>query len=196
MPRKISRQVAAIEGSGAAICYTDEIWMRNGRRVNQKKRHAKFSGHIFDRCLPLCIISPSSALIRREVFDGVGLFDETMAVCEDYDMWLRVTSRHPVLFLDEKLIVKQAGHGDQLSTRYTGMDRFRIDSLVRILKSGVLDRDQVSAVMGELRRKCRVYGQGAARRDRQDEAVYYEKLPDVLAALTGCSGSRSPQGVS
>ena len=88
------------------ICYTDEIWIRNGKRVNQKLRHRKYTGWIFEQCLPLCIISPSSVVIKRELFDSAGLFDESLPACEDYDLWLRVTCRHPVLFIEKPLIIK------------------------------------------------------------------------------------------
>jgi len=57
--------------------------LRTDGWLNQKKRHRKYSGAIYEQCLPLCIISPSSAVIKREVFDKVGLFDETLPVCED-----------------------------------------------------------------------------------------------------------------
>ena len=123
---------------GHAISYTDEIWFMNGRRINQKKRHAKYSGFIYERCLPLCIISPSSAVIKREVFDDVGLFDETLPVCEDYDMWLRITSRYAVQFVPRPLIVKRGGHPDQLSRTFDVMDAYRIKSLAKLLESGRL----------------------------------------------------------
>jgi glycosyltransferase involved in cell wall biosynthesis len=57
------------------ICHSDEIWIRNGRRVNPMKKHAKQGGHIFRQCLPLCVISPSAVLIHRDLFNEVGLFD-------------------------------------------------------------------------------------------------------------------------
>ena len=179
-PGKIARQVGAIESEGAALCYTDEVWIKDGRWVNQGKRHAKFSGRIFERCLPLCIISPSSALIRREVFEEVGVFDEAMTVCEDYDMWLRITNLHAVIFLGEKFIVKRAGHGDQLSRRYTGMDRFRIESLAKLLRGGELLPCYRAATQEELRKKCAVYGKGAGKRGRAAEADYYRGLVESL----------------
>jgi len=82
--------------------YTDEIWIRNGVRVNQMKKHQKYSGDIFRQCLPLCIVSPSSVLLRKSVLDEVGGFDELMPVCEDYDLWLRIAARYPFKFLREK----------------------------------------------------------------------------------------------
>ena len=117
----------------AKMCYTDEIWIRQGVLVNPKKRHQKYSGWIFARVLPLCLISLSSALFRKEAFEKVGLFDEGFPVCEDYDFGIRLTFRYPVYFLTRPLIVKRGGHEDQLSQRYWGMDRFRIKALEKAL---------------------------------------------------------------
>lgn len=174
--RKLSIQTQAMEESGMLLSYTDEIWLRNGKRLNQKLRHRKYSGMIFEYCLPLCIISPSSALIHRSVFDDVGTFDESLPVCEDYDMWLRITSRYPVLFIEKPLIIKQGGHTDQLSRAYDGMDRFRIASMARILDSERLDPDLSAKAVGELAKKCRVYAGGALKRGKKDEADHYFDL--------------------
>ncbi len=96
-------------------------------------KHAKFSGWIFEKCLPLCIISPSSAVMRKTLFSKVGLFDEALPVCEDYDLWLRVSARFPIFFIDKKLIIKRGGHPDQLSNRSWGNDRFRVIALEKLL---------------------------------------------------------------
>ncbi len=145
------------------ISYTDEIWIRNGERLNQKDRHRKYSGFIFERCLPLCIISPSSVVIKRKVFDRVGLFDETLPVCEDYDMWPRITSSYPVLFIDMPFIIKRGGHKDQLSRAYEAIDRFRIQSLAKIIQGDILNREMRNAALNELRKKCRIYAMGAKK---------------------------------
>jgi len=174
--KKLSIQLDAMERTGTLLSYTDEIWFRNGKRLNQKLRHRKYSGMIFEHCLPLCIISPSSALIHRSIFDTVGLFDESLPVCEDYDMWLRITSRYPVLFIEKPLIIKQGGHADQLSRAYDGMDRFRIESIARILDSGVLDPVCAEKAADELTKKCRIYAGGALKRGRKEEAERYLEL--------------------
>jgi GT2 family glycosyltransferase len=161
---------------GYEISYTDEIWIRNGEHLNQRSIHKKYSGFIFERCLPLCIISPSSVIMKRSVFDVAGLFDETMPVCEDYDMWLRVTARYPVLFVEKPLIVKQGGHEDQLSKRYPAMDRFRIQSIARILESDVLNETMRNDATRELEKKCRIYILGAIKRGKTEEAQYYSAL--------------------
>ncbi len=153
-PVKLKRQLAALASRpDYSICHTDEIWIRNGRRVNPKDRHAKAGGHIFRRCLALCVISPSAVVIARSLFDSLGGFDETLAVCEDYDLWLRLCARHPVLYVDETLVVKYGGHSDQLSKKYFGMDRFRIQALENILAGESLTRSDRAAAVAPLREK-------------------------------------------
>jgi glycosyltransferase involved in cell wall biosynthesis len=101
-PQKLEIQVKCMEENPQfPLCYTDEVWIRGGTRVNPKKKHAKYSGWIFEKCLPLCIISPSSALMKRSLFDEIGGFDETLPVCEDYDLWLRVTIEERRMALGE-----------------------------------------------------------------------------------------------
>jgi glycosyltransferase involved in cell wall biosynthesis len=174
--KKLSTQMAMMRDEGYEISYTDETWIRNGRHLNQKSIHKKYSGFIFEKCLPLCIISPSSVLMKRSVFDAAGLFNENMVVCEDYDMWLRVTARYPVLFVEKPLIIKQGGHEDQLSKQYPAMDRFRIESIARILESGVLNETMRSSAIRELEKKCRIYIPGAVKRGKTEEAEYYSAL--------------------
>ena len=177
---KLSKQMELMEKQDVLISYTDEIWIRNGRRLNQKLRHKKYSGYIFEQCLPLCIISPSSALIKREVFEKIGLFDESLPVCEDYDMWLRISSKYPILFIEKPLIVKRGGHEDQLSKKYEAIDRFRIQSLVKILSSNILNEDNRVKAAAELKKKCQIYIRGAQKRGRMEEAEYYIKLLEVV----------------
>ena len=114
LPGKLETQLAQLsQQREVLICHTEEIWIRNGVRVNQMKKHAKAGGWIFQHCLPMCAMSPSSIVIHRRVFDDVGVFDETLPACEDYDLWLRTTCRYPVLFIDKPLIRKYGGHDDQ-----------------------------------------------------------------------------------
>lgn len=182
LPDKLGKQLALIaKDSSIRVCHTEEIWVRNGARVNPMKKHAKSGGWIFHSCLPLCVISPSSVIIHRSVFDKIGLFDETLTACEDYDLWLRITSLYPVSFIDEPLIVKYGGHEDQLSRKYWGMDRFRIKALRKILNGGGLDSEDENAARKTLVKKARIYLKGARKRNRSDEIAYYQSLCEIYA---------------
>ncbi|UCD72386.1 MAG: glycosyltransferase [Syntrophobacterales bacterium] len=176
-PRKLEIQVGYMEANPQfPLCYTDEVWIRREIRVNPKKRHAKYSGWIFEKCLPLCIISPSSALMKRNLFEEMGGFDETFPVCEDYDFWLRVTCHYPVLFIDKKLIIKRGGHPDQLSIRSWGNDRYRVMALEKLLRSENLKAEDKRMASGELVRKCHILSRGFYKRGKREEGRRYEEL--------------------
>ena len=156
--------------------YTDELWIRNGVRINPMNKHQKYSGDIFKQCLPLCIVSPSSVMLRKSVLDEVGGFDELMSVCEDYDLWLRIAVRYPFKFLREKLIVKRGGHEDQLSRKYWGMDRWRIYTLDKLLRGDDLNMQQREWVTEMLIKKSSILIQGFEKRGKTEEVRVYKNL--------------------
>jgi len=157
------------------IAHCNEIWIRHGKRVNPMKKHAKYGGKIYRHCLPLCAISPSAVIIHREVFASVGLFDEQLPACEDYDLWLRICAVYPVLFSEQALVIKEGGHGDQLSRRYWGMDRFRIQALEKMLASRVLDTVSHTATRDMLIDKLSIVIKGAVKHGNHKLARRYEE---------------------
>ena len=193
LPHKLESQQGALAAHPEyRVCHTNEIWMRRGRLVNAMKKHAKSGGHIFQRCLPLCVISPSSVLVHRSVFDRVGVFDESLPACEDYDAWLRICAAYPVLYIEEPLIVKHGGHADQLSRRYPAMDRFRIRALEKILSTDELSDCDRQATLKVLLQKIRIYLAGAEKRRRWHEVAEYQKkqayYTTLVTALGGSAG--------
>jgi len=174
-PRKLEMQINyLVKNPKYKICHTDEIWIRKGIRINQHKKHKKYGGFIFDKCLNLCRISPSSVIIHKDVFNKTGLFNEKLPVCEDYDLWLRITAKFPVLYLDEKLTIKYGGHLNQLSKKYWGMDRFRIMAIENLIKENSLSRVNKVTAKKFLKEKINIYLQGLRKRKREKEIVYYE----------------------
>jgi len=175
---KLSVQIAFLERNpGALACQTEEIWIRDGRRVNPRTRHRKPSGNIFAQSLKLCLVSPSSVMLKSSLLDEIGLFDESLPAAEDYDLWLRISCRYPVYLIDKALVVKEGGHDDQLSRGFMGMDRFRIKAIVKLLESGILTYGQQRAAIEELSIKCRIYGEGCMKRERKREGSFYLSLP-------------------
>jgi glycosyltransferase involved in cell wall biosynthesis len=178
LSQKLTRQVAFFQSNpDAMICQTEETWVRNGVRVNPKKRHHKLSGLIFEPSLALCLVSPSAVMIRKTLFDTVGLFDERLPACEDYDLWLRISCQYPVFLIDEPLIIKRGGHQDQLS-KAAGLDKYRIQALTKIVKSGQLSESQTRAAVKTLKEKCAIFANGCRKRGREDEAKYYVELSE------------------
>lgn len=182
LPRKLAVQTAFFEQHPEAlVCQTEEYWVRHNRRVNPRNKHRKPSGDIFEDSLRMCLVSPSAVMLKRTLIDEVGLFDESLPACEDYDLWLRISSKYPVHLIEEHLVVKEGGHDDQLSSSVMGLDRFRIQALEKLIRQGELQREQREAALEELARKCRIYGNGCLKRGKIEEGEDYLGLPRKIA---------------
>ena len=181
-PQKLQKQIVFHRNHPElAISQTQEIWVRNGKRVNPKIKHEKPEGYIFPESLHLCTITPSSVLMDRELFYECLGFDENLVACEDYDLWLRITANHEVGLVDEALMTRYGGHDDQLSGKYEAMDRFRIYGLGKILLSGVLNEKQTQQVLLVLQQKTEIFLLGAKKRNRsyQTLLLLFQKLQNL-----------------
>lgn len=146
------------------ISQTDDVWIRNARRVNKMKKHEFREGNLFKESLKLCLICCSSVMLKKSLFWEVGGFDESLPTCEDYDLWLKITAHHDVGFVQKPLVTKFGGHADQLSKKFKVMDSFRTQSLQKILDLGILTPEQREWTLAELERKKTIMKQGLAKR--------------------------------
>jgi glycosyltransferase involved in cell wall biosynthesis len=179
MPEKLEKQLKLLNSQPEQkICHTEEIWIRDGVRVNQMKKHQKTGGWIFPQCLPLCAMSPSSIIIHRSVFEDVGRFDTQLPACEDYDLWLRITAKYPVLYIEEPQIFKYGGHEDQLSQKYWGMDQYRITALQKIISGNSLSDENRQLAIAMLIKKGKVFQKGALKRGKVESARHYQQIID------------------
>tara|TARA_B100001564_G_scaffold8889_1_gene7541 strand:+ start:173 stop:1039 length:867 start_codon:yes stop_codon:yes gene_type:complete len=180
-PTKLEKQMeySVFNQDKYRIIHTDETWYRNKKFLNQLKKHKKSGGNIFKNSLQLCCISPSSVVLNKQIFEEYGLFDENLEVCEDYDMWIRITAKEEVGFLDSPLVSKYGGHSDQLSKKFWGMDRFRIKSLEKNLKNEHFSKSQKINVLDTLIEKLTIVSDGALKRGNKEIfKKYNDKLQD------------------
>ena len=177
---KLECQVSAmLREPDFLISHTDEIWYRRGKLLNQKNKHEREGGDVFQRSLEMCVIGMSTVMARREVFVMFGLFDESLPCCEDYDLWIRVSCKQSFLLVPEPLTIKDGGRDDQLSQIHrVGMDRFRIASIIKAIDSGGLSPGQDELARMELGRKCHIYGEGCLKHGREDEGRHYLDLAE------------------
>jgi glycosyltransferase involved in cell wall biosynthesis len=155
---------------------TEEIWLRQGIRVNPGQRHRKRDGVFFIQSLRTCLVSPSAMIMRTSLFRKLGGFDQDLRAAEDYDLWLRLLLECPIELLPEPLVIRRSGHPGQLSATVAAIDRFRVLSLLKLLRRNDLRRDQREAVCDALIEKCRIYGNGAARRGNWKEADWIASI--------------------
>jgi len=158
------------------IFHTEEIWHSGGKLLPQKKIHSKPDGNVFFRALKLCCISISTCCIHRSVFEDIGIFDESMPVCEDYDFWLRATAKHPIKLIPQYLTIKEGGRNDQQSKKYPALDKYRIYAIEKLLKDNKLSPHQYYLAVEELKKKCAIYIKGAKKRNKTKEVERYNQL--------------------
>lgn len=177
MPEKLAHQVNYLQmHPHFKILQSEELWIRNGVRVNPKKKHAKPEGYIYEKCLPLCVISPSSVLIHISVLEKRGLFDVTFPACEDYELWLRIACRYPVGLVKKPGIIKYGGHKDQLSQTIPRLDRWRILALLKIAADQSLNNREFRLTWEEICRKTRIYYKGCKKHDQIREGQYFKGI--------------------
>ncbi len=168
------------------MSYTNERWIRDSKEIKIPKKFKKYGGNIFEKCLSHCIIAPSATIVHKDLLGSSGVFDEHLEVCEDYDLWLRIALENEIGLIDEALITKYAGHEDQLSFKYWGMDRFRVRSLEKLLNysfpseapqeyflRGAWERDG-DVIIDTLVKKYKLLLKGAIKYDRISDIKEYE----------------------
>ncbi len=194
-PKKLSTQVRFhIEHSQFQLSQCEEIWIRNGKRVNKRNIHAMARGYAFEDSLRHCCISPSSVMLSRKLFESVGGFDEQMPVCEDYDLWLRITPHYDVGYIELPFVTKHGGHDDQLSKSQPAMDRFRIYAIAKLLLYGELSEEQWGAACREMNEKAQILFVGAQKR-QNGEVEFYRTLFEVSQQLVGVSNKEAATGL-
>jgi glycosyltransferase involved in cell wall biosynthesis len=161
------------------ILQSEEIWIRNGIRVNPCRHHTKPEGWIWEQSLQRCLVSPSGVLVRKALLEQYGMFDEDLPVCEDYDLWLKISRHHPVGLEPGFSVIKYGGHKDQLSRRYPAMDRFRVKSLIRLLEHEP-HPDFRRKIINVLEKKLKILINGYEKREKREDA---EECRGMLESL-------------
>lgn len=182
MPDKLDRQLRFMREGEWEISQTEELWIRQGRRVNPRQKHVKHGGWIFEPSLALCLVSPSCVMFSRRCWEVVGPFDENLPACEDYDLWLRCSLKYPIGLVPQALVKKIGGHPDQLSRKIIGLDIYRIYSLVKVGQTTGLPTDKRRALLKNLELRANRYIQGCLKRDKPEEA---QRIRELIATLLG-----------
>lgn len=154
------------------LVHGEEVWIRNGKKINKKKIHKKSGGYIFDRCLHLCLISPSTTIMRRSLYAEMKGFREDFPVCEDYELWLRITSQYEVGFVESPVINKYGGHVDQLSYKYKAMDYWRVLAMDKLREQELLTHEQMLLLKDVMLKKCIILKNGYEKHGNTKDLSY------------------------
>jgi len=173
-PEKLARQVQFFDvNPGLRLVHCEETWIRGGVEIKPLKKHAKAGGgRVFLRCLPLCCISPSTTMMATALARSLGGFREDFPVCEDYDLWLKISAQEDVGFISEPMILKYGGHEDQLSLR-RGLDEYRARALWDLRIHPLLSSSERDALLDEFERKRQILIKGFEKHGHQEKASYW-----------------------
>lgn len=182
MPHKLETQINYLsQNPDCHFLHSEELWIRNGVRVNPKIKHLKSNDNIFIRSLDFCIISPSTVILTRELFLTHQGFDDSFIVCEDYDLWLKILLKNDIGFLPTPLIEKHGGHADQLSTKFVAMDYWRIKSLVNLYQDNDASVEQKKLIKEVILKKSELLLKSYIKYQNQKS---FDEIKNMLASIT------------
>ena len=175
LPRKLELQENYFSNNpGCRLLHTKEQWNMNGKIISQKKRKHKRFGDVFIDSLQGCILGPSTVLMDKVLFNQFNGFNPKIEVGEDYDLWLRITNSINIDYIDQELIVKYAGHGDQLSFKYGYIEPFKIDVLENLLLKNYFSEKNREYAINSLIGKYNIIINGCLKRSKDSEASEFE----------------------
>ncbi len=190
LENKIAKQVEVFNANPKLkVVQTLEKWLRSGEEVKIPSKLLPAHGDGFEKAIKHCCISPSAVMIRREIFDSLGVFDSNLRICEDYDLWLRILDHYPVFCIQEQLTIRHGGHAGQLSISEDAIDRFRVYALIKYLFTAK-DLNKIKLVLDALRGKLSILEKGAKKRNLQMEVEKYQYLNSKLNGFEAVDENR------
>ncbi len=126
-PDKLRLQVEQLDGRPeAALSFCDALTEGGRPGAGTRFQGKRFRGDtsmrgIVEWSFPMCT---PSVVVRRTVLDAVGLFDESFACNEDWDLWIRIAARYPLVFIDRPLLTIRRGDDNLSRTRILEKWRF------------------------------------------------------------------------
>ena len=175
-PEKLKRQVAQLDSlpPTVGLVYSDVYLFNNEdgtiiRRFMQGRRPPQ--GRILRELLDTegWFISDTGSLIRREVFQRVGLYDESLWWYEDWEMWVRIAATYEVAAMDEP-VARCRRHSANLSKAPEGMYRHGQTARRKVMASYPLSRQERRALQHNIAHHEYLYGIDQLRLGERGEA--------------------------
>lgn len=188
-PTKLERFVAALRNDNTTQIYYGPMApiTVTGRAVHGHTKPC-VGGQITRALFLSSFVHVPTVVCTRELLLRHGMFDESLPVCEDYDLWLRVSLEQPFGLIDEPLALRRL-HPDRLSKACMSRNLAVKAHVLRNFYESIADRDLIDreTAVQRLGRVCHVAGR-AAFHDRR-----YQEADALLTAARqyGHSGLRS-----
>jgi glycosyltransferase involved in cell wall biosynthesis len=157
-------------GIGAAFCRHHYIDAR-GNIIKTSPLVQTRSGVLVDAAERLArqqLVQPPSIVVRRAVYESVGLFDERMKTCgEDWEMWVRIASKYPVWYEAEPL-AQYRRHERSLAARSlrSGQNMKDVRTAIGIFGK-YLSEDAARSIVPQARESAALWALSLAERARR-----------------------------
>ncbi|RDV14639.1 glycosyltransferase [Pontibacter diazotrophicus] len=143
LPQRVAQQVEAFEklDSIYGVLYTDAEYIADDathigyhykRRPNGSLNAYAPSGDVFADLLGKYIICPPTMIVRRQVFEDLNGYDETLAY-EDFDFWVRSARTYKYYYLD-KITTQRRIHTRSLSKGWYKAGNKLLASTVKVCR--------------------------------------------------------------
>jgi hypothetical protein len=141
LPTKLARQIAYLRQDPSIGFVCSGCAPSEGATLGSSPLiRPALSGRLFEQLARDCFVFTPTVVVRRRCLEEVGLFDESLAVSEDFSLWLRIAARWKIAFLPEVLAIRHnRPEGLSLST----------DTGVRLLH-GIASLEKVRSACPEL----------------------------------------------
>lgn len=130
LPEKLSAQIPLLEADPTlGLVYCD--WSVVSREALLQSSYLKdlpaASGYVFDELIQSGFILTSGVVLRRGCLDDVGAFDKSLAIAQDYDLWLRISYRWKIQLVNRCLFTKRSLKGSLSSNlKKTALERIAL----------------------------------------------------------------------
>ena len=179
LPEKISRQVSLMSTNSqlALVHGRIEFINENGTRIKPLWTHPEVSGYCFKEMFSGNKIAMLTALVKKESIMAAGMFDETIAITDDYDLWLKISYTNMVGYVDETIALYRY-HGENTSGNIVAFKKNELQVLQNFLKkhpeiqkkiSNKIIKDRLFNVIIEL---CKI----SIKRNNRKDFNLYSKL--------------------
>lgn len=125
----------------AVLVYSDYSAFDNNGKALRKRKKEKYAGNIFYQLIKENFIPTSTVVMKKEYFNKIGSFDESIEIAEDWDLWLRIARRYSICYFDKPLM-KYKIHNDNMTNNIYKMLKNELLVLDKLFSGRVLSNKE------------------------------------------------------
>lgn len=105
VPDKLERQMPLFRSRRVGVVYSRFSYIDEAGRDLRIEDYELFRGRVSGPLLIRNFIGFGTSLVRKECFDRLGSFDESIGMGIDYDLWLRFSTQYEFDYVDRPLLL-------------------------------------------------------------------------------------------